>query len=770
MTQFLLWFVAVELLGLAALPLTLTAFPRLTDRGYGLAKIVGILVLTWLNWLLGLTLGAANLPVLLWPLAVALAGLGLWTLRRRSDDPRAVVRGILPLIIVEEGVFIAAFVAWTLVRASHPDIYGTEKPMDLMYLTTAMEHGRFAPPDLWLAGSSVNYYYLGYTAMATVATMAGVPATIAFNLALALLFGLTLSGACALGVSLTRSYLGAALAAAFVGLAGNLSGFTQWLSSGSTPGWSLSSWCATRVIGGCNNYTTITEFPFFSFVWGDLHPHVIALPFALLCLGIGLHIVLTPEEGARAFGGPRLRSSLSWPSLGLYGLALGSLYAINSWDLPAYLLLAVAGLVAGPYRRGARLGASVRAAAPAAVALVLLSLVLWLPFWVTYHSSARGVGVRSAWSSLGQYLLVNGAFLAPIAILLVILSWPAFRRWYRAGGSPDRVSPALGIANTTGGELGGELGALPVRPLIVGLGVVIAAALIAAHAGVTALALALLALIGYRLLGRKDRDDPRATFGLLATALAMGLTLLTEFVYLRDIFDGAPQYRMNTVFKFYYEQWLLLGLAAAWAFATAWRWIDARAPHNRRTGFRATWIAALALVVVTTGTYTALAIPSNGTSRAAIPTLDGMAYLKTVSPDDYAAITWLRANAPRDSVVAEAVGGDYWGSPQPPDRPGQVAVYSGLPTLLEAAGSHEGLWHPNDPLIGSNGAAATAIYGPDMAAARAAIAAARVRYVYVGPQEAQTYGGGKVDAPNLTKFAHFMRVAYHVGAVTIYQA
>jgi uncharacterized membrane protein len=147
-----------------------------------------------------------------------------------------------------------------------------------------------------------------------------------------------------------------------------------------------------------------------------------------------------------------------------------------------------------------------------------------------------------------------------------------------------------------------------------------------------------------------------------------------------------------------------------------------------------------------------------------------MGYLKTISPGDYAAITWLRSHAPRDAVVAEAVGGDYWGIPPPPDRPGQVAIFSGLPTLLEAAGSHEGLWHPGNPLIAAHQSAATAIYGPDPSAAQAAITANHVRYVYVGSQEAQTYANGNSTAPNLTKFAHFMHIVYRANGVTIYQA
>src|SRR5437763_3153215 len=225
MLPFLLWLVAAELLGLAALPLTMAFFPRLADRGYALSKTLGILVITWLNWLLGISLGAANIVVVLWVLAAGMTGLGLWALHRTVDDVRLVVRRIWPSMVVEEGLFLVAFSVWAVVRAYHPDIYGTEKPMDLMYLTTSMEHRHFAPPDLWLSGTTVNYYYLGYLAMATVANMAFAAAPVAFNLALALVFALTLGGAYSLGLTLTRSRGWALLAPVYVGLAGNLAGW-----------------------------------------------------------------------------------------------------------------------------------------------------------------------------------------------------------------------------------------------------------------------------------------------------------------------------------------------------------------------------------------------------------------------------------------------------------------------------------------------------------------------------------------------------------------
>ena len=86
---------------------------------------------------------------------------------------------------------------------------------------------------------------------------------------------------------------------------GNLTGGFWW--------W----WHASRVIHDKdllgNSIEVIDEFPFFSFLLGDMHPHVLALPFAILAVALALNLLLgarswrvEAEEGER--GVTRCRS------------------------------------------------------------------------------------------------------------------------------------------------------------------------------------------------------------------------------------------------------------------------------------------------------------------------------------------------------------------------------------------------------------------------------------------------------------------------------
>ena len=76
----------------------------------------------------------------------------------------------------------------------------------------------------------------------------------------------------------------------------------------------------------------ITEFPYFSFLLGDLHPHYMAIPFVLLIVALAASRWLDAETLA----GPAR-------ALVLAGVALATLIPASTWDVPTFWGLYLAG-------------------------------------------------------------------------------------------------------------------------------------------------------------------------------------------------------------------------------------------------------------------------------------------------------------------------------------------------------------------------------------------------------------------------------------------
>lgn len=339
MVAFLVWWLILSVIGVLALPLTWRIFSSLADRGYGLSRIVGLLVTAFAFWLLGsfqflrINAGGALLAVLL------LASTALLILRGRRDQLASWLRANRSKVIASELVFFAAFALWAFVRANNPGITGTEKPMELAFLNSILDSNLMPPKDPWLSGFAISYYYFGYVMLAMLTLLSGVKAGVAFNLGNALWFGLVALGTYSLLYNLlagrSKTHVKprtALLGPLFVLITGNLeallevlharhlfwrtdasgvmvSRFWEWVGLQDLenppfgdPSWIPNRnwwwWRASRVIrdldlqGNPIDLQSIDEFPFFSFLLADNHPHLLAFPFVLLAIAFALQIFL----------------------------------------------------------------------------------------------------------------------------------------------------------------------------------------------------------------------------------------------------------------------------------------------------------------------------------------------------------------------------------------------------------------------------------------------------------------------------------------------
>ena len=727
---------------------------------------------------------ALGMVVILAGTAVWLA----WRAVRRDDarSPRLAGRQ-LRLILIEEVIFGLAFLYFVGLRLLNPDLWqpwnGGEKMLEIGFLNAIVKSAYLPPYDPYFAGGIINYYYYGLFLVGVLIKLTGIQPTIAFNLAVPTLAALTAGNVFCLAFNLAlrrpsqrqaaeepagqgapapappvqagpygwRPLIVGVLAVVLVVFVGNLAGFTQLVHMLEAIGGSTFHigvpWLgeAVRALAGVQrivwegvklpsyNYwdptraipNTINEFPYFSFIFADLHPHMIGIPFTVLFLA--LVYALCQPPGTSDPGRSRLRSGLRWL---VVPVCLGALAVINTWDLPTYLGLATfsfwlsryrqpavtfegadppafapaqpipapAGL-ARPVPRLGRLTASLLKAAAFGGLTLALSYLLYLPFFANYQPLDVGLGLVQDKTDLGQFLSIWGMALAVvISYLLTTLVHPQtrlaglrtaslfLRRWNVAPHLASLRSSLVGAAGQShdGAAWAGVL-------LVLG----ITAGLWLAGYHVPGLLLPLVCLSLAFLL----RGEPSAgpTFVGLLVFTGLALLLGVEIFHLRDFLGGSPYYRMNTLFKFYIQVWVMLGIAGAFLLVTLWE----RAAAWRRAWLSLAWQGGMSLVMMAVLVYPVLGTPSRLHDRFAQPppigTLDGMAYMTTgklMWPQDnvidlwydYQAIRWLQANVKGTPVVAEAKIGYY--------REGgmRVSSYTGLPMPLGGLHQSEQRW------------------------------------------------------------------------------
>ena len=202
MFAFISWYLIITLLGWLTFPLVYRLFPALTDRGYSLARAAGLLGWGYVFWLLtSLGLTQNNVGGILFGLLV-LVGLSFSNFflpHFRIENFKSEIFGWLKqklrLVVTLEILFLVAFALLALLRAGNPDLSGTERPMELMFINSILRSPAFPPHDSWLSGYAISYYYFGYVLTAMLAKLASVPASAAHNLMTSLIFALAAVGA-----------------------------------------------------------------------------------------------------------------------------------------------------------------------------------------------------------------------------------------------------------------------------------------------------------------------------------------------------------------------------------------------------------------------------------------------------------------------------------------------------------------------------------------------------------------------------------------------
>jgi len=838
MTAFLAWYVFITLLGWITFPLAYRLFPALGDRGYTVARALGLLIWGYVFWVFA-SLGLAQNDIggLLLALVV-LGSLSAWAALTIDDGPRTagnLVNGLSSmvewakenrsLVLTTEILFLLAFGLMAFVRSANPEIVGTEKPMELMMINGILHSPAFPPRDLWLSGYSISYYYFGYVMTSMIAMFTGVPATMAFNLMIALIFGLSAIGAYGILYNLIANYklpitnhqppitnykssvFSPLLAPLFLLLLSNVEGFLEvlharglfwtngpnfwtwldilelkdppspilsWIPQRSGWWW----WRASRVIMDYDlkgNWTldVINEFPAFSYLLGDLHPHVLSMPFVLLAVAVALNLFLGGWRGKIDLYFGQLH--ISRTGFFLIALMLGGLAFLNTWDILIAGSMIVFSYALSRVREAGWGWERIEDILLLGIPALVMAYVMYLPFFVGFDSQAGGLIPNFMFPTRGAQLWVMwGTLIVPLFAFLIYLWRTRQPADWRAG-----TWTALGIVGLLLVAMFG-IGFIALRfkpelinPILTSqerdVGTFIADSMarrLTYIGGLITLLMLLIPVLSFlfardatetSLLEESDADfiekddedraasgQPSTIFVLLLMTLGTLLILGPDFLYLSDNFG----FRINTVFKFYYQAWIVLSLAAAYGAVVL-------LTSLRRGAAKTVFNAIFVFVLIVGLAYPVLGVVSktNGFKPYFGFTLDDFDRVKRETPDEAAAMTWLRS-AP-DGVVAEAVGGAY-------SSYARVSIYTGLPTVL-GWGNHEGQWR-DYTLQGSREQDIETLYStPDWVTAQDIIKRYNIRYVYVGGLERSTYRVSE------EKFNLFLKPVFQQGNVAVYQ-
>ncbi|MFN8457004.1 MAG: hypothetical protein U0401_20455 [Anaerolineae bacterium] len=184
---------------------------------------------------------------------------------------------------------------------------------------------------------------------------------------------------------------------------------------------------------------------------------------------------------------------------------------------------------------------------------------------------------------------------------------------------------------------------------------------------------------------------------------------------------------MNTIFKFYFQAWVLLALASAFGVYYVM--------NAGRGILRLACPLGMLMLVAAGMVYPALAIPNKADFFQNPPRLDGIAWIAEYRPGDYAAIQWLRQHAPDHAIILEAPGAKYAAY----QYTARISAMTGLPTLL-GWGGHQSQWRGNYDEPARREPDIDRLYNtPDVAQAQRLLDKYGVTYVIVGALERERY-------------------------------
>ena len=686
------WYLLALVLGTAAIPLTGRLFRRFQDRGWMFSKVTAIAVSGFLTWFLVAVkiIKFTTMTCIVVTLVCAAASLILYC-REQKAGFECIPFAHLDLVYAEELLFFGIFLLWTYLAGFRPQAYGTEKFMDYGFMEAMMRSKTLPATDLWYSQGKINYYYGGQYFAVFLTKLSGAKVELTYNLMRTFVAGLAFAMPFSLVHQMVTDRLGrirtgwkkalpsvtGILAGISVSIAGNMHyvvygqiiPFIQKLK-----GEEVSSYWfpdATRYIGFNPDVEdkTIHEFPCYSFVLGDLHAHVVDIMFVLLLLGLlyaWMKKVRTTELSGESMSRREFwKKQLLMPQLLAAGALLGMFHWTNYWDFVIYFVVTCgAALFMNIIGQKGKIRWVLGVTAAQAVEILTLATVIILPFTLQFDTRNMVQGIALAkHHSLLHQLLVLWGLPGILTILFVV---------------------SLLIEKLRGAEQ---------KSL-------------------------------YHLLTSIRLPD---LFAVLMGLCAIGLVLIPELVYVRDIYENGNA-RANTMFKLTYQAYIMFGMTMIYA-------IFRLLVIGKNKILKVLAFIGLFLFVWTCGYFGNSVHSWFGTvwKPSQYKGLNATAFLETDFPEDVNGIRWLKENISDAPVVLEANGDSY-------SEYERVSAMTGLPTIMGWY-VHEWLWRGDLADLNAKIEEIKEIYtSTDETRVKELLDEYNVSYIFVGSCERNKYG------------------------------
>ncbi len=821
---FFVWWLTLFFFGLAALPLTSFIFSGFRTKGYGFSKTIGILFSSLFVWTFSYAgiLPFSRLMVSVSLFLLAVVCWGLPSLRKEALDSLSRPENVIEMV-GSEALFAAVLLILCFIKGIFPEINGEEKFMDFAFLNSLLRTESLPAPDPWLAGESINYYYYGQYIYAFIAKLNGIKPGIAYVLAMCSSIAIAFSMACSLGKMFFEGAVKKGLRAAsgirfgvgiLSGLAvcffGNSHSFfydensfgNQFLSFFKKLGAKVGQTDAffypnsTRYIGHNPDVKlfdeagklirpgdyTIHEFPFYSYLIGDLHAHVVSMMIVLTIIAVLFVFVFRDIRADKSVAQVDLKDtaapqrnffekvanelkSLLKPEIIVTAVLLSLCTMCNYWDFLIYFVFS-------------------------SMALLLFNTLYSKRFASWGGSLVFGLQIAmilGAYLKLSQSPIIHVGVQILIFFVCVVLTSLIPTALTRTGlGMSFLFSSALILSlpfQSRFEMISNTIALVKFRTAPFQLFI-----LWFVHILFALILIVLVILDGAPSAPRKVKRKPdyveerdphnfgnpvsrflgtrnRADIFMCGAAIVGFLMLAApEFIYVRDIYQGDFD-RTNTMFKFAFAAFIILSLVLGYTLFRVFS-------HQKRNGDRSALCVflslILALLVFVPGHYTLLSLEqrSGKIEMDAYKGLDGTDALRTRnSPKivgdidgellSYAeAIDYLNRNVRGNPVICEAYGSalnsytDYC----------VVSAYTGLPTIFGWQ-THEWLWrfqgivdeqgmliqNPEKPdlwedIINPRHLAVDTIYtSTDVSLVRTYLDQYKVEYIIVGDLERVSY-------------------------------